>query len=157
IAAWLARARAGQPLAFRAEAAGLMAAGGPERDAPRVLLIADCVLLPPALETAMRDVAEFSARHLYRLNREEEMRRRLRSDRDAARDTVLLRAHTELAWRADADGVLHVTEVFHGRRDLARKLEGLKLLDLAPELSNLEKPLRAKRILLAGELAPLFL
>ena len=157
IAAWLTRARAGHALAFRHEAAGVVAAGGPERDAPNILLIADCLLLPPELEIAMRDVAEFSARHLYRLNREEEMRRRLGADRGAAQDAMLLRAHADLAWEAGADGILHVTEIFRDRRDLARKLEGLKLADLAPGLSNLERPLRAKPITLDGELAPLFL
>src|SRR6185312_622451 len=91
IAAWLTRARPGHALAFRQEAAGLMAAGGPDRDAPRIVLFADCLLLPPELETAMRDVAEFSARHLHHLNREEEIRRKLRTDRGAAQDAMLLR------------------------------------------------------------------
>src|SRR5262249_8816404 len=150
-------ARAGQALAFRQEAAGLMAAGEQGRGAPLLLLIADCLLLPPALESAMRDVAEFAARQLQHLNHEEEMRRRLRVDKSATLDATLLRAHADLAWEAGPDGILHVTEMFHGRRDLARKLEGLRLADLAPELSNLEKPLRAKPIMLDGELAPLFL
>src|ERR1700760_1538681 len=86
VIAWLKQAHAnpGRVLAFGAAASGLVMPGDSERGAPLVLLIADGALLPPELEIAMRDVAEFSARHLFCLSREDEMRRRQqRSDTEA--------------------------------------------------------------------------
>ena len=148
LAAWLVRARAqaGRAHACDGNAAGLVAAGGPTRDAPLVALIADIGLLPPELELAMRDVAEFSARRLHDLNREE-MHRRRRADLDGTQDAALLRATADLAWEAGADGVLHVTEIFHGRRDLARRVEGRKLADLAPGQSGLS----GRRVMFSDE------
>src|SRR5262249_57601102 len=62
VIAWLrrARAQAGRASAFGSAASGVAAAGGPDRNAPLVLLIADGVLLPPALGAAMARLAEFA-------------------------------------------------------------------------------------------------
>jgi hypothetical protein len=112
VIAWLKRAQTcpGRTLAFGAAASGLMAAGATESAAPQILLVADSASLPAELETAMRDMAEFSARHLFHLNREEEMHRRLRRDvTEGAQHEALLRAQAELSWQAGADDILHVT------------------------------------------------
>ena len=156
---WLGRVRPGRTLAFGAGATGL-AAGESESGAPLVLLLADGALLPPDLEIAMRDIAEFSARHLLHLNREEEMRRR--QPGAGSKEAALLRALAELSWEAGPDGVLRVTEVFHDRRDLARRLEGSKLEDIAPSLIPIAEASKGRmhrscRIALPGESAHLLL
>ena len=166
LAGWFRQARhhPGRTLAFGDAAAGLVMAGGPESAAPSVALIADGTLLPPPLETAMRDVAEFSARHLYRLRQEEEIRRRReRLDADGSRDAQLIQASADLVWEADPEGRLHVLHIFHDRRDLARQIEGRFLGDIMAGLKDPHalaaagKPVRAQRITLPGIKESLFL
>jgi signal transduction histidine kinase len=131
--AWFERAsrHPGSCLAFGDAAAGLLMPGAADTGAPMVILIADGTLLPAALESAMRDLAEFSASHLYRLRRESEaLRRKQRLDTDGARDAALLRASADLIWEADSDGIVHVTRIFQDRRDLARLFEGRSLRDI---------------------------
>jgi signal transduction histidine kinase len=164
--AWFQHAhhRPGHCLAFGDAASGMIAMGGTEPGAPSVLLIADGVLLPPGLAAAMGDVAEFSARHLHHLRHEEEMRqRRERLDADGIRDAALLRANADLLWQAGADGILHVTHIFHDRRDLARLVEGRALHQIAAGAKDLGALLaeggtvRAQRIALPGSGENLFL
>jgi len=164
--AWLQRAshHPGRSLAFGDAAAGILMTGTPGPGAPMIALIADVILLPPKLETAMRDVAEFSARHLYHLRTEEEnMRRRQRLDAEGARDAALVRASADLVWEAGGDGIIHVTHIFHDRRDLARLFEGKALRDIPAGALDLQRSaekgeiLRSQRIALPGSDEPLFL
>ncbi|HEY4266495.1 MAG TPA: ATP-binding protein [Micropepsaceae bacterium] len=164
--AWLARASCnlGRFLAFGDDAAGLVMAGALEADAPMVTLIADCTQLPLPLESAMRDLAEFSARRLYQLRRESEtVRRRQRLDMDGARDAALLRASADLIWEAGSDGILHVTHIFQDRRDLARLFEGRVLGDITVGTRDLQRAaqtgqvLRSLPVTVAGAEEPLFL
>jgi C4-dicarboxylate-specific signal transduction histidine kinase len=164
--AWLERAsrNPGRSLAFGDAATGLLMAGAPEGDAPMVALIADGTLLPPPLESAMRDLAEFSARHLCHLRRESEiLRRRQRLDIDGARDTALLRANADLIWEADSDGILHVTHIFQDRRDLAKLFEGRVLSDIGVGASDLQSAAKSGQVLrslpvtVTGASGPIFL
>ena len=163
--AWLQRAghHPGRCLAFGDAAAGLLMTGAGS-GAPMIALIADAILLPPKLEAAMRDVAEFSARHLHHLRtNEENARRRQRLDAEGARDAALVRASADLVWEAGGDGVIHVTHIFHDRRDLARLLEGRTLRDIPAGALDLQRSaekgqiLRSQRIALPGLDEPLFL
>lgn len=163
--AWLQRAGhcPGRCLAFGDAAAGILMTGaGP--GTPMIALIADAIILPPKLEAAMRDVAEFSARHLHHLRTDEEnMRRRQRLDAEGARDAALVRASADLVWEAGGDGVIHVTHIFHDRRDLARLFEGRALRDIPAGALDLQRSaekgqiLRSQRIILPGLDEPLFL
>jgi len=164
--AWLERAsrHPGRCLAFGDAAAGLLMAGAPEAGAPMVALIADGTLLPAPLENALRDLAEFSARHLYRLRRESEaLHRRQRLDVDGARDAALLRASADLIWEAGSDGIVHVTHIFQDRRDLARLFEGRALSDITAGADDLLSATKAGQVLRALPIAlpragePLFL
>jgi signal transduction histidine kinase len=112
----------------------------------------------------MRDLAEFSARHLYRLRRESEaLRRRQRLDVDGARDAALLRASADLIWEAGSDGIVHVTHIFQDRRDLARLFEGRALSDITAGGGDLQSAAKAGQVLRALPIArprasePLFL
>jgi signal transduction histidine kinase len=164
--AWIERAshHQGRCLAFGDGAAGLLMAGAPQTGAPMVALIADGILLPPPLESAMRDLADFAARHLYRLRQDAEaLRRRQRLDMDGARDAALLRASADLIWEAGSDGIVHVTHIFQGRRDLARLFEGRALCDIAAGARNLQtavqngQAIRALYVTVAGTTEPLLL
>jgi len=164
--AWLQRAsyHPGRCLAFGEAAAGIVVSGASGPGAPMIALIADAILLPPKLESAMRDVAEFTARHLHHLRTDEEnMRRRQRLDAEGARDAALVRASADLVWEAEGDGIIHVTHVFHGRRDLARLFEGRALRDIPAGALDLQRSaekgqiLRSRRIVLPGVDEPLFL
>jgi signal transduction histidine kinase len=163
--AWLQRAslHPGRCLAFGDAAAGIVMSGaGP--GTPMVALVADAILLPQKLEIAMRDVAEFAARHLHHMRSEEEnMRRRQRLDAEGARDAALVRASADLVWEAGEDGIIHVTHVFHDRRDLARLFEGRALREIPAGALDLQRSaekgqiLRAQHITLPGSGEPLFL
>jgi signal transduction histidine kinase len=164
--AWFERAsrNPGRCLAFGDAAAGLLMPGAAEAGAPMVVLIADGTLLPTALESAMRDLAEFSAGHLHRLRRESEaLRRKHRLDTDGARDAALLRASVDLIWEAGSDGILHVTRIFQDRRDLARLFEGRALGDIMVGARTLQaaaekgETLRALPVARADAGEPLFL
>jgi len=163
--AWLQRAghHPGRCLAFGDAAAGMLMTGAGS-GAPMIVLIADAILLPPKLEAAMRDVAEFTARHLHHLRTDEEnMRRRQRLDAEGARDAALVRASADLVWEVGGDGIIHVTHVFHDRRDLARLFEGRTLRDIPAGALDLQRSaergqiLRSQRIALPGLDEPLFL
>jgi len=164
--AWLQHAsqHPGRCLAFGDAAAGIVMTGASGPGASMVALVADAILLPQKLETAMRDVAEFTARHLNHLRTDEEnMRRRQRLDAEGARDAALVRASADLVWEAEGDGIIHVTHVFHDRRDLARLFEGRALRDIPAGALDLQRSaekgqiLRAQRIALPGLEEPLFL
>jgi signal transduction histidine kinase len=154
----------GHCLAFGDAAAGMLMTGATDPGAPMVALVADGVLLPPQLESAMRDVAEFGARHLSHLRaNDENLRRRQRIDTEGARDAALVRASADLVWEAGSDGIVHVTHVFHDRRDLARLFEGRALRDIPAGARNLQvsvekgQILRSQRVTLPGIDTPLFL
>lgn len=164
--AWLQRAsqHPGRCLAFGDAAAGMVMTGAPGSGAAMIALVADAILLPQKLESAMRDLAEFTARHLHHLRTgEENMRRRQRLDAEGARDAALVRASADLVWEAEGDGIIHVTHVFHDRRDLARLIEGRALRDIPAGALDLQRSaekgqiLRAQRIALPGWDEPLFL
>ena len=164
--AWFQRAchHPGRCLAFGDGAAGIVLPGAPDPSAPMIALIADGILLPPPLEAAMHDVAEFTARHLHHLRLDEEnLRRRQRLDAEGVRDAALVRASADLVWEAASDGIVHVTHIFHDRRDLARLFEGRALRDIPAGARDVQTSaetgqiLRSQRITLPGVKESLFL
>jgi signal transduction histidine kinase len=164
--AWSQRASQypGRCLAFGDAAAGVLMPSTNDFQGPMVALVADGTLLPPQLECAMRDVAEFAARHLHHLRMaEENLRRRQRLDVEGVRDAALVRASADLVWEAGSDGIIHVTHTFHDRRDLARLFEGRALCDIPAGARNLQVSaekglmLRWQRITLPDLEEPLFL
>lgn len=114
--------------------------------------------LPPVeIQTAMRDLAVAAAQHLGRLRRDAEMRlRHERLDHGDCDLTALLRAGADIVWRAGVDGIIHVTQVFHDRRDLAQKLQGRTIAELMAGDISVQvltaggKSLRARRVSLRG-------
>jgi signal transduction histidine kinase len=149
--AWFARAEPGRMAACR-DGTGLVASS----DDAWVAVICES-LPPPEIETAMRDLAAAAAQHLGRLRRDGEMRRRReRLDSRDAEQAALLRAGADIVWQAGSDGILHVTQIFHDRRDLALKLEGRSLADLVAGDTTVQaltargESLRARRVSLRG-------
>jgi signal transduction histidine kinase len=113
-------------------AAGLAAVAGADEIPLHVALIGDG--LPQAIDglpEAMEDIATVAAQQLYRLRRDAEYRlNRARLDRLDGVQAELLRANADLVWEAAADGVVRVTQIFNGRCDLVRHLEGRQLQDV---------------------------
>jgi signal transduction histidine kinase len=127
LAAWFQKARfhPGRCLAFGENMTGLIMAG---EGSTYVVAVTDMVLPPPDLVEVMRDLAGIAAVQLQKLRPGKEPRlRRERLDGDAGRDSALVRASADLIWRAGADETIHVTTVLHGRRDLAKIVEGRAL------------------------------
>ena len=81
-------------------------------------------------------------------------RRQKRLHADAIRNRALIHASADLIWQSDAEGTIHVTEIFHNRRDLARALEGVALQNIvsAEAALKIKSPdgIRAQRLVLPG-------
>ena len=152
---WFTRARRtpGRTLVFDEDHAGIVAGGGDVW----LALIADNSAPPAGLEQAMREMAALAAQHLARLRQDEENRRRRRRlDETGAIQSALLKAGADLVWQAGPDGVIRVTQIFHGRDDLARRFDGRGLDDLLVDDTSLRTlaaggdTLRALRVTLKG-------
>lgn len=127
-----ARGRPGQFCAFDDAVTGLVATGGIEEIPLYIVFLTECEPEESApLETALRDIAGVAAQQLHRLRKDEETRLlRERSEARGASHAELLRASADLLWEADAEGVLHVTQIFNNRGDLARRFEGRSLREM---------------------------
>ncbi|HTM78861.1 MAG TPA: hypothetical protein VL133_14695, partial [Devosia sp.] len=131
---WFAQARVqpGRLCAFDDVVCGLVMVGGIEDIALYIVLFAECnPEESAALETALRDVASVAAQQLHRLRKDEEIRlARARSEARGVTHSELLRASADLLWETDADGTIHVTQIFNNRGDIARRFEGRSLHEL---------------------------
>lgn len=132
--AWFARAlsRPGRLCAFYGNAAGLVTMAGAGDIPLHIGLIADCMPeTVTGLADAMNDVATVAVQQLYRLRKDAERRvSRARIDSSEALQAELLRANVDLLWESDEMDILHVVQVFNGRHDLVRKIEGRRLNDI---------------------------
>jgi signal transduction histidine kinase len=151
-------------LSFGSGATGVASSGTHGESAPWITLIADGTNLPHEMEAAMGQIASFASRHLHHLRQTIEKARRLqRLDLDEAVHATLLRASVDLLWEADADGVIRVTHIFHGKNGLGRLIEKSALQDLRIGSENVYtllsegRTLRAQRIVLPGHAEPLVL
>jgi signal transduction histidine kinase len=156
ISSWFGNARLhlGRRLNFRENCSFLMMGHG-DQSAVYVAILAGSAFLSPTLESGMRDLADFAARQLKRLRWEDELhQRQSRLHADAKRNRALVCAGADLTWQSDAEGTIHITEIFHDRRDLARALEGVTLKNLVSngaELKTMSRDgMRAQRLAVPG-------
>jgi signal transduction histidine kinase len=155
IAEWFVRARnhPSQFLDFGQAGAGVAVVAGAGGTASWLVLLAD-IAFSSETGRAVADVAHLAVQQLHRLRGELEISaRRKRFDGEDTLDAALARAAADLIWECGSDDILHVTHVPHGRRDLARAVEGRRLDEILPQAKIILKtgaPLRAQTLILPG-------